>query len=67
MTHNVVSVSGGKDSTALLLLAIVQEGPNLQAVFADTAHEHQQTYDYVNYRSKARKPVKTLRTGMLKT
>ncbi|MBB6153727.1 3'-phosphoadenosine 5'-phosphosulfate sulfotransferase (PAPS reductase)/FAD synthetase [Pseudomonas sp. JAI115] len=37
--QNIVSVSGGKASTATLLLAIVQEVPNLQAVFADTAHE----------------------------
>lgn len=53
MTNNVVSVSGGKDSTALLLLAIVQEVPNLLAVFADTGHEHQQTYDYVHYLAQA--------------
>jgi diphthamide synthase (EF-2-diphthine--ammonia ligase) len=36
----VVSVSGGKDSTALLALAVVQEVPGLLAVFADTGHEH---------------------------
>lgn len=47
--RNVVSVSGGKDSTALLLVAMALEAPNLQAVFADTGHEHQQTYDYVRY------------------
>ena len=35
-THNVVSVSGGKDSTAVLALAVIQEVPNLLAVFADT-------------------------------
>ena len=33
--HNIVSVSGGKDSTATLLLAIILETPNLQAVFAE--------------------------------
>lgn len=34
--HNIVSVSGGKDSTAMLLLAIERGAENLQAVFADT-------------------------------
>ena len=34
--HNVVSVSGGQDSSAVLALAVVQEVPNLVAVFADT-------------------------------
>lgn len=46
---NIVSISGGKDSTALLLLALALETPNLQAVFADTGHEHPSTYDYVRY------------------
>ncbi|WP_236167421.1 phosphoadenosine phosphosulfate reductase domain-containing protein [Pseudomonas fulva] len=50
--HNVVSVSGGKDSTALLLLAIERDTPNLQAVFADTGHEHPQTYEYLQYLEK---------------
>lgn len=46
---NVISLSGGKDSTALALLAIEREAEDLMFVFADTGHEHQQTYDYVDY------------------
>ncbi|MGA4815516.1 phosphoadenosine phosphosulfate reductase family protein [Pseudomonas aeruginosa] len=40
-------MSGGKDSTALLLLAIERGAEDLQAVFADTGHEHPQTYEYI--------------------
>jgi len=43
---SVVSVSGGKDSTATYLLAL-ERGLPFQAVFADTGHEHPWTYDYV--------------------
>jgi len=50
--HNIISVSGGKDSTALLL-AIERQAENMQAVFADTGHEHPQTYDYVRYLEQA--------------
>ena len=46
---NVLSISGGKDSTALLLLARELDVPNLQAVFCDTGHEHPVTYAYVDY------------------
>ncbi|MEE1992112.1 phosphoadenosine phosphosulfate reductase family protein [Pseudomonas syringae pv. syringae] len=48
-THNIVSVSGGKDSTATLLVAIALDTPNLRAVFADTGNEHKQTYEYLDY------------------
>lgn len=51
--HNIINVSGGKDSTALLLLAIERQAENLQAVFADTGNEHEQTYDYVRYLEQA--------------
>lgn len=47
--HNIISVSGGKDSTATLLLAIERGAENMQPVFADTGHEHRMTYDYLDY------------------
>jgi 3'-phosphoadenosine 5'-phosphosulfate sulfotransferase (PAPS reductase)/FAD synthetase len=61
MKYNIVSVSGGKDSTALLLLAIERETPNLQAVFADTGHEHPQTYEYVQYLNDQVFPIRTVK------
>lgn len=43
----LVSVSGGKDSTATLLVALEIHGhDNVRAVFADTGNEHQATYEY---------------------
>ena len=48
-TVNIVNVSGGKDSTATLLLALERNAPNLRAVFADTGHEHPFTYEYIEY------------------
>lgn len=49
MKHNIISVSGGKDSTATLLVAMAWNVENLQAVFADTGHEHPATYEYIEY------------------
>lgn len=50
---HILSLSGGKDSTALALLAReeLEAGHinNLKLVFADTGNEHQDTYDYVQY------------------
>lgn len=46
---NVISLSGGKDSTALALLAIERGAENLRFLFADTGHEHASTYEYVDY------------------
>ena len=48
--NHIVSVSGGKDSTATLLLALMRGMP-FQAVFADTGHENPVTTDYVDYLS----------------
>jgi len=47
----VVSISGGKDSTATAILAIERYGrENCRFVTADTGHEHEVTIDYVtNY------------------
>lgn len=44
--QHLVSVSGGKDSTATYLLAI-ESGREFRAVFADTGNEHEATYEYV--------------------
>lgn len=66
MKHNIVSVSGGKDSTALLLLALERQTENLQAVFADTGHEHPQTYEYVQYLNDKVFPIRTIRADFTK-
>lgn len=59
---NLVSVSGGKDSTATLLVALEREEENVQAVFCDTGNEHPLTYEYVDYlQSKTGVPIKWLK------
>jgi len=45
----LVSVSGGKDSTASLLLALEQSESPVEAMFCDTGNEHELTYEYVDY------------------
>lgn len=50
----VVSVSGGKDSTATLLLALETNwNDDVRAVFADTGNEHELTLEYVDYLEQA--------------
>ena len=49
-TLHIVGLSGGKDSTATLLLAIDRKGrENVRPVFADTGNEHPETYAYLQY------------------
>jgi len=48
----IVSMSGGKDSTAVALLAKEQD-VDAMYVFADTGHEHPETYEYIGYLEKA--------------
>jgi len=46
----VVSVSGGKDSTATLLKALeLHPKDNIYPIFADTHFEHPYTYEYLDY------------------
>jgi len=45
----MVSVSGGKDSTATLLLALERKTEKIHCVFADTGNEHDLTYKYLDY------------------
>ncbi len=53
-TRHVVSVSGGKDSTATLLLALERVGrEQLTAIFCDTGNEHSAVYEYLSYLEQA--------------
>lgn len=44
--QHIISVSGGKDSTSVYLLAL-EKGVPFRAVFADTGNEHPATIEYV--------------------
>lgn len=48
---NVILISGGKDSSAVALLA-KNSDVHLINVFADTGHEHPATYCYIKYLAK---------------
>ena len=46
---NLISMSGGKDSTAMALHAIERGVTDIEYAFADTGHEHAKTYAYLDY------------------
>jgi len=58
---NIISVSGGKDSTALLLLALERKTPDMIVVFADTGHEHELTYEYIQYLNDKVHPIRIVK------
>ena len=51
---HVISVSGGKDSTALLLLALERcPRGSVLPIFCDTGNEHQAVHEYLAYLEQA--------------
>ena len=51
---HVISVSGGKDSTATLLLALERcPAGSVVPIFCDTGNEHEETYAYLGYLEQA--------------
>jgi 3'-phosphoadenosine 5'-phosphosulfate sulfotransferase (PAPS reductase)/FAD synthetase len=54
MIKHVISVSGGKDSTATLLLALDRcDRENVIPIFCDTGNEHEAVYEYLGYLEQA--------------
>lgn len=56
-TVNVLSISGGKDSTAMWIYAVKELGVEVIPVFADTGHEHPMTYEYLDYLESKLGPI----------
>ncbi|MDR9504744.1 phosphoadenosine phosphosulfate reductase family protein [Brevibacillus agri] len=65
-TVNVLSVSGGKDSAAMWIYATKELGVEVLPVFADTGHEHQLTYEYLNYLEQQLGPIKRVKADFTK-
>ncbi len=60
---NHLGVSGGKDSTALLLWAVYESGydlDHLNVTFCDTGNEAPETYEYIQMLSEKVFPIHTL-------
>jgi len=49
--RNIISFSGGKDSTALILWAF-ENLNDFEVIFCDTGWENKVTYDYIHYINK---------------
>lgn len=63
MTINHLGISGGKDSTALLLWAVHGSGypkESIRATFADTGNEAPETIAFVEHLSKKVHPIETI-------
>lgn len=58
MRKNVLSISGGKDSTAMWILATKEMGLEVIPVFADTGNEHPMTYQYIDYLETVLGPIR---------
>lgn len=65
-TVNVLHISGGKDSTAMWLLALERSVENLLPVFADTGHEHPETYRYLDYLEQQLGPIRRIKADFTK-
>lgn len=54
MIKHVISVSGGKDSTATLLIALENcPRESIVPIFCDTGNEHESVYEYLRYLEQA--------------
>lgn len=60
-TVNVLSISGGKDSTAMWIYAVKELGVEVIPVFADTGNEHPLTYEYVDYLESKLGPIRRVK------
>lgn len=53
-TIHVISISGGKDSAATLLLALKRcKAGSVVLIFCDTGNEHEEVYNYLAYLEQA--------------
>lgn len=59
-TVNILTFSGGKDSTAMWLYAR-EQSVEVMPVFCDTGHEHRLTYEYVDYLESKLGPVRRVK------